>query len=565
MNHKNLLVLFILVAALAIGGIGVAAQSGSEPSVPQGDGSMMGTSFTYQGQLKDETGSPLNATCDFRFTLWDADDLDGTQIGGESLALGVAVSQGYFTALVNDSEVFGYDAFTGEPRWLGVGVRCPAGSGPYTALSPRQPLTAVPFASLALYAPWSGLTGIPAGFADDVDNDTTYSAGSGLALAGNQFSVAFGGNGVAATAARSDHIHSNYWRTNGNYQTDPATNFIGTADNAALVFRVNNLPALRLEPNATSPNVIGGYSGNSVSADVYGATIGGGGASSYINRAQASYAVVGGGKGNTANGDSAVVGGGNANNASQNSATVGGGTLNQANGGFATVGGGNQNMAVNYAAVIAGGEANRVDGNSGAVGGGSQNHAYGDSTVISGGEDNYAQGDFATISGGTQNTAAGYASTIPGGLGADTSLHGQMSYASGYFATPGDAQTSLYMVRNTSYNASWTNLYLDGVDDWLFVPNGSTFTFDIFVTGRTTSGGRSAGYRIQGVIENFNTVLAFVGTPVVTVLGEDSATWDVQVVAGDTQDVLGVQVKGGFVGEEIRWVASIQTVAVAIP
>jgi len=39
-------------------------------------------------------------------------------------------------------------------------------------------------------APWSGLTGVPAGFADGVDNDTTYTAGTGISLSGTQFSVA---------------------------------------------------------------------------------------------------------------------------------------------------------------------------------------------------------------------------------------------------------------------------------------------------------------------------------------------------------------------------------------
>ncbi len=39
-------------------------------------------------------------------------------------------------------------------------------------------------------APWSGLTGVPAGFADGVDNDTTYTAGTGLALSGTQFNLA---------------------------------------------------------------------------------------------------------------------------------------------------------------------------------------------------------------------------------------------------------------------------------------------------------------------------------------------------------------------------------------
>jgi len=36
---------------------------------------------------------------------------------------------------------------------------------------------------------WNNLTGVPAGFADGVDDDTTYSAGAGLSLSGTQFSV----------------------------------------------------------------------------------------------------------------------------------------------------------------------------------------------------------------------------------------------------------------------------------------------------------------------------------------------------------------------------------------
>jgi hypothetical protein len=36
------------------------------------------------------------------------------------------------------------------------------------------------------------------------------------------------------------------------------------------------LPGLWTEPNADSPNLIGGYSGNSVTGGVVGATIGGG-------------------------------------------------------------------------------------------------------------------------------------------------------------------------------------------------------------------------------------------------------------------------------------------------
>src|SRR5262249_31708040 len=56
---------------------------------------------------------------------------------------------------------------------------------------------------------WSSIAGIPAGFADGIDNGTNYAAGPGLTLSGanNQFSVNFAGTGAAPTAARSDHNH----------------------------------------------------------------------------------------------------------------------------------------------------------------------------------------------------------------------------------------------------------------------------------------------------------------------------------------------------------------------
>jgi hypothetical protein len=68
----------------------------------------------------------------------------------------------------------------------------------------------VPTATLALsvtQAPWSGLVGVPPGFADGVDDNTTYTAGDGLMLSGEQFQVGFSGSGVTPTAAHRDHHH----------------------------------------------------------------------------------------------------------------------------------------------------------------------------------------------------------------------------------------------------------------------------------------------------------------------------------------------------------------------
>ncbi len=120
---------------------------------------------------------------------------------------------------------------------------------------------------------------------------------------------------------------------------------------------------LRVEATAGTPNVIGGFSGNSVTGGGGGATISGGGQSGFPNSVNASFGTVGGGQGNTASDLSATVGGGNTNTASGLRATVGGGLINHASGGDATIGGGGNNNASGFAATVPGGSANTATGN----------------------------------------------------------------------------------------------------------------------------------------------------------------------------------------------------------
>lgn len=51
---------------------------------------------------------------------------------------------------------------------------------------------------------------------------------------------------------------------------------LGTTDNAALTIGVNGQTALRIYPQSQSPNIVGGYSGNTISSTLYGQTIAGG-------------------------------------------------------------------------------------------------------------------------------------------------------------------------------------------------------------------------------------------------------------------------------------------------
>ena len=136
------------------------------PASPQAVAAPASKAFTYQGMLR-LGGQPVNMNCDLQFSLWDALTA-GAQLGG-SQTVASSVANGLFTVLLNDAGQFGDTAFDGRAVWIETGVRCPAGSGVYTLLAPRQALTAAPLAS--------GLAPHATIYADD-----TFSGFSGLTL-----------------------------------------------------------------------------------------------------------------------------------------------------------------------------------------------------------------------------------------------------------------------------------------------------------------------------------------------------------------------------------------------
>jgi len=101
------------------------------------------TAFTYQGELK-LNGSPVTGNYDLQFRLYDSNGPMG-QVGP---VLNVPVANGVFTVTLD----FGGAAFVPcGPRWMEMDVR-PAGSGAWTTLAPRTPVTPAPYAIAAYTA-----------------------------------------------------------------------------------------------------------------------------------------------------------------------------------------------------------------------------------------------------------------------------------------------------------------------------------------------------------------------------------------------------------------------------
>src|SRR5712675_2272996 len=97
-----------------------------------------GTAFTYQGRLTSGTNT-ADGSYDLTFALFNASSGAG-QMGATVTNPATFVSNGLFTVTLD----FGAN-FPGANRWLEIAVRT-NGTGAFSTLTPRQPVTAAPYA-----------------------------------------------------------------------------------------------------------------------------------------------------------------------------------------------------------------------------------------------------------------------------------------------------------------------------------------------------------------------------------------------------------------------------------
>lgn len=385
----------------------------------------LGNAFTYQGRLVDG-GLPAAGQYDVRFRLFN-DANAGSQAGPNATVAPLAVSNGLFSAELD----FGSGIFDGTAYWLEIAVRTNGSAAAYTILSPRQSLTAAPYALHALSAASANSVAANTITAISIQDASITAAKlapgqvvrslNGLT---DDITLAAGANLTLTPIGNTLTLSANTgWALTGNAGTDPASQFIGTTDAQPLALRVNNAPVLRLvpasipgssgggifQPSTDAPNVIAGNSANEVAANVAGATISGGGGWSLFNSrpniVRGNFSTISGGVDNEIRDGSvnSVIGGGSQNiiRASVNGVTVAGGLRNETGpGGYGT----------SKAATVSGGELNNAEGDWSAVPGGYANWSPGKYSFAAGRQAKaFSDGTFVWA----DSTAADYVSGGP--------------------------------------------------------------------------------------------------------------------------------------------------------
>ena len=175
------------------------------------EGRAQTTAFTFQGRLND-TGVPASGSYDLQLKLYDTAVLGtGTQVGATVTFSAVPVTNGAFSVQPD----FTANAFSGADRFVEVGVKLAGSAAAFNLLSPRQPITSVPYA----------IRGVSAATADSATN-ASHATNADSATNANTASTATNATQLGGQPS-SSYVQTNDARlTDARAPTAGSTNYI---------------------------------------------------------------------------------------------------------------------------------------------------------------------------------------------------------------------------------------------------------------------------------------------------------------------------------------------------
>jgi len=166
-------------------------------------------------------------------------------------------------------------------------------------------------------------------------------------------------------------------------------------------------------------------------------------------------------------------------------------------------------------------------------------------------------GDLDTNGNAIVTTSNADIELTPNGTGDVVSTTNSTIHRNGNFSTAGDAQAANYVLRCQTTSTTPVTMTLDGASAEMTMSADTTWAFTGTVVARRGTTQDCAGYKIEGVVEYENAGGISLLASTVTAIHEDDAAWNVTISATGTN--LRLQAVGNT-GENINWVASVQTV-----
>jgi hypothetical protein len=183
----------------------------------------------------------------------------------------------------------------------------------------------------------------------------------------------------------------------------------------------------------------------------------------------------------------------------------------------------------------------------------------------------YCLGGFSTASGygsyaigSSVNASSQYSVAI--GRRAKTTIEGQFAFSGEQFSSQGDSQTSIYVLRSDTTDATPEAMATDGPNttrnttNQIILPNNSAYAFHGTIVARqqASAGTACAAWKIEGLIRREGSAGTTVLVNSATTVLDNTPSWGMALSADTTNGGLKIEVTGAA-ATNIRWVATVNT------